>query len=136
MGLFGRSKDELLEEIVELRLEKTKLSSENTALLARLQDRDNTIDNLNKQVTTLQDALVAKEAPEAYRDRKADEYRPTEEEIKDRKERQTKAKLLSEHLNNMEEPNYFKEPDDLMKYLNPVLMEGTEPQSLHGNNES
>lgn len=115
-----------------------KLEAQVDTLELRLSDSREESKELRGMLSRAQDALIAKEAPEAYRDQKAAEWEadhePTEEEKEELKRRRIIANIHAQHLDNLEGP-LFKNAEDMIAILSHV--EGT-PQSasLHNNSES
>lgn len=115
-----------------------KLESQVDTLELRLSDSREENKELRSMLSRAQDALIAKEAPEAYRDQKVAEYEaahePTEEEKEESRKRRIIADMHSQHLDNLEGP-LFKNAEEMISMLSYV--EGVpEPASLHGNSES
>ncbi len=115
-----------------------KLESQVENLELRLTDSQGENSELRGMLSRAQDALIAKEAPEAYRDQKIPEYEathePTEEEKEAVKKQRAIANMHAEHFENLEGP-LFKSAQDMIDMLSYV--EGTpEPASLHNNSES
>lgn len=96
---------------------------------------------LKGQLKSTQEALIAKESPEAYRDQKyeadlAAQEEPTDEEREAIIKQRQRAEIASRYLTEMES-DLFKSPDDMIQ----ILTRGTgtplsETASLHGNDES
>ena len=115
-----------------------KLEAQVETLELRLADRSEENKDLRNMLSRAQDALIAKEAPEAYRDHKIAEYEAnhelTEEEVELAAKQKRRAETNSKYLEQLEQP-LFKTPDEMIEIL-------TRPQevpsggSLHENNES
>jgi formate-dependent nitrite reductase cytochrome c552 subunit len=96
---------------------------------------------LKNQLRATQEALIAKESPEAYRDQKyeadqAAQEEPTDEEREAVIKQRQRAEIAGRYLTEMES-DLFKSPDDMIQ----ILTRGTgaplsETASLHGNDES
>jgi hypothetical protein len=96
---------------------------------------------LKGQLQSTQEALIAKESPEAYRDQKyeadlAAAEEPTEAEQEASRLQRKRAEIAGRYLVEMES-DLFKSPDDMIQ----ILTRGTgaplsETASLHGNDES
>lgn len=131
MALFGDDsvKDELL-------IERLNLTIDN--LRERLQEKDALVDKLLAQVTSLQDALVSREAPQAYSNMIRDRFESskTEEQIKEEENRKREMKVAGEYMKLMEKDRVFESVDDLNKMFLPLLMEDSEPDAIHDNSES
>lgn len=133
---WGDSKKELLIA------ENAAMSREIEMLRDQIADlrRDKT--ELRDQLKATQEALIAKESPEAYHDKKyaeeqASQPAPSEELLTQRKFRRQQAEVASRYINEME-GSLFKDADDMIQMLTrgvgvPVI---SESKSLHGNNES
>jgi uncharacterized protein YhaN len=115
-----------------------KLEAQVETLELRLSDRSEENKDLRNMLARAQDALIAKEAPEAYRDQKIAEYEANHEmtaaEIEAAAKQKKRAETNSAYLEQLEQP-LFKSPDEMIELL-------TRPQevpgsgSLHENNES
>jgi len=115
-------KNELLEErVAELKEERTELKA---------------------QLKHTQEALISKEAPEAYRDKKYAEdqadldYTMTDAQKENARRQGVRTDTAASWLQNMED-NLFKDPDDMIQQLTRAT--GTpmnQGGSLHGNEES
>jgi len=131
VALFGDDsvKDELL-------IERLNLTIDN--LRERLQEKDALVDKLLAQVTSLQDALVSREAPQAYSNMIRDRFESskTEEQIKEEENRKREMKVAGEYMKLMEKDRVFESVDDLNKMFLPLLMEDSEPDAIHDNSES
>lgn len=96
---------------------------------------------LKKQLVSTQEALICKEAPEAYRDQKDLEEKalmkePTEEQLKARNIRNIQAETATRYLQEMEK-SLFLDADDMVEKLMPsVGVPLAEHSSLHDNEES
>lgn len=137
MGLFSGDKP----DVAVLLSEKAALLVEVEMLRERLAEKKEDIAALRAQLQHTQDALIAKEAPEAYRDRKdleaGDDREMTEEEREHRRKQLEKVEIVSQYINEMENPQMFKDGDDMIQMLTRAV--GTpvfDSPSLHGNEES
>jgi hypothetical protein len=96
---------------------------------------------LKAQLKHTQEALIAKESPEAYRDQKyaedqASREAPSEGELAQKRKHEQQSGIRSQWLSEMEKP-LFEDADDMIQLLTRAV--GTplgETQSLHGNDES
>lgn len=98
---------------------------------------------LQKQLRHTQDALVAKEAPEAYRDRmdaeiqaELNSVQPSDAQLENARKQRVRSDTASRYLQDTE-GSLFKDADDMIQMLTratgvPLGQEG----SLHGNDES
>jgi hypothetical protein len=129
-------------EIALLKKENEHLTSQLAALTLRCEDLVADKKDLRDQVERLQDALVAKESPEAYRDQK---YAEEEAKIVDTmtpEEREYERKLAEANrdlLINMES-DLFADAKELQEtlasqVLNDKLAE-IYPETAHGDGES
>src|SRR3990172_12597494 len=122
--LGGKGREELLIELAETKGENKALRSQ--------------VEFLQEQLRKTQDALIAKEAQEAYQDQKAAEEsaRPVPLEVSERREKMKKQMELEKNwLENMEAP-LFKDADDMQAMLLPILNKPAESRSVHDNGES
>ena len=120
----GRGREELIMELAEARGELKALRSE--------------VEFLKDQLRRTQEALIAKEAPEAYLDQKTAEAEAkpvSADEMARRKKVHAQIELDQKLLQEMESP-LFKSAEDMQSMLIPVLMNPSEGQSLHGDGES
>lgn len=94
---------------------------------------------LKAMLSRAQEALVAKESPEAYRDHKNAEYEAsmvpmTDEEKAEAVANRRRAETNANYIAEIERP-LFRDADDLIQML--TRPEGTpSPVSLHNNGES
>lgn len=116
----------------QLPIEVAVLKRELELLKEQLADKDKQITSLTQSLDRAWEALTAKEAPEAYRDRKLEEPpRPlTPDEKRMRAVAEANRQLLTET-----EGDLFKSPEDMISTLQRVLG-GPSLKSLHGDNES
>jgi len=125
----------------QLVAENASLKREIELLRERAIEYKEEIAELKKQLHYTQDALVAKESPEAYRDKKWEQDQAALEEItpeqkKRREEMVKRAQIASQYIAEMEKP-LFKDPEDMIEQLRRQLgvpMMDTAP--LHENSES
>lgn len=114
-------------------------------LEAKLEMREERIAELQTEVSELkamvirtQDALVAKESPDAWREGKVAEYeanhQPTEEEKEEIRKQRLRAETNALYLENMEQP-LFKGAQEMIDILSPIR-ETPRTSSLHENGES
>jgi len=117
---------------VKLKIENAVLRREIELLKEQLVSKDKQLSTQTQSLDRAYEALVAKEAPEAYRDRKLEEPpRPlTFEEKRLRALAEANRQLLTET-----ESDLFKSPEDMISTLQRVLG-GPSLKSLHGNSES
>jgi len=102
-----------------------------------LEDKKSDIEELRTQLKRTQEALVAKEAPEAYRDQreateKADRE-PTPEEAESLDKMRREAENLKGYIDGLEGP-LFVDAEDMIDMLTPKTT--PESKSLHGDSES
>jgi len=95
---------------------------------------------LIQQLKATQEALVAKESPEAYRDmmdsRMSDSKILTPEEKEEQRLKKQKTAIYEAYINELESP-LFKDADDIKQVLTRVTnLPISEAESLHGNAES
>ena len=132
----AKTKDQLKEEIFELEKEKVRLATSLSLNQERIEDLEKRVADQQEQILRLQDALVAREAPDAYADRKVDEALPeaTPEEIAAAKKDMELAKANRELLDTMTKDHYFDSADDMID----ILTRGAAPvfERLHQNDES
>lgn len=124
MAILGRGKEELIAENAELRGEIKALHSQ--------------VEFLQDMLRKTQDALIAKEAPEAYQDQKAaaEAARPvSEEQAAQREQVRQKMALDKKWLEELEAP-LFKDADDMQSMLLGILNKPAESRSVHDNLES
>lgn len=119
-------------KLKELEIANAVLKREIEILKEHLVAREAHISKLQDSLDKSYEALTAKEAPEAYRDRK--NYEPprelTAEEKRIRLLGEANRQLLIETENDL-----FKSADDMIGTLQRVLG-GPSPKSLHGDDES
>ena len=117
MALWGKSKEELVTEAVTW---KIKFEAANEQVIA-----------LRLQVKQLQDALICKESPEAYRQMQWDRS-AMESSInpKQRKEMELQAEVEKEWLRNLE-TDYLQDADDMIRNLGPSI--GADVEDLIGS---
>jgi hypothetical protein len=103
-----------------------------------LQEKTDLIDKLLAQLESTQKALVAKESPEAYREQVTRELEAaiTPAQRQAMEEESKKNKLVNQFTTEIEREHYFEDPDELLSLFTGTLMKGTEPGSVHGNEES
>lgn len=106
-----------------------------------LDDKKEQILALRDQVRVLQEALVSKESPDAWREQKwqeaqaeAEQTEYTPEQIKQFELRAAQTAMERDHLENIEKP-LFKDAEDMMSLLMGPIG-APESASLHGDNES
>jgi seryl-tRNA synthetase len=130
VGLFGEDPAETLA------LER--LTFINESLRERLEEKDKLIDKLMTQIQNLQDALVNREAPEAYnalvRDRATANM--TEEDYVKLERQQREFEITDKFLRESERDRLFESPDELNALFLPLQMEATESEATHNNDES
>jgi hypothetical protein len=122
-----------------LELEKVRLETSLELLTRQLEEKNAELVQLRDALTRAQDALVAKESPEAYRDRRNAEYDAqdipmTPEQRAAGRRRRKLAEMNGRLLNEMEEP-MFKDAEDMIDILT-RHQSPPEHGSLHGNDES
>jgi hypothetical protein len=115
-----------------------KLEAQVETLELRLTDSRDDNKELRAMLARAQDALIAKEAPEAYRDHKIAEYEANHEMTEAEIEAVAKQKLRSDtnrqYLEQIEQP-MFKSPEDMIEILTRPQQVPTDG-SLHENSES
>ena len=108
-------------------------SLEEQLVIARLDKQE-----LQVQVTKLQDGVLSIQAPEAYRDQRVKEYEEQSEPVsaEEVEKRKLQAKVYRDYMNGMEGPLFHnaEEMDDLI--TSSLLRGDHSPDSLHGSNES
>lgn len=143
MALFG-GREELVEENIRLKV-KVEYAED------QLEQYKQRVSSLEEQVARLQDALIAKEAPQAYRDARADrepERELTPEEQK-AMERRYKQGLANRRLLELIEDDTFPSVDHMVRSFTGVsaeeLLDRLESprtvgvpatESVHANEES
>lgn len=124
--------------------ERAALQREVELLRDQLDEKKTEITELRGQLKYTQEALIAKESPEAYRTQKWEEEQARHEEaapLPDGEEAQVRTQLqkinaLSAFASEVERP-LFKDADDMIQLLTPARgVPGMETESLHGNAES
>jgi hypothetical protein len=119
--------------------ENAGMKREIELLREMLEDKKKDIEELQAALRRTQDALVAKESPEAYRDHRAAEaaadQEPTPEQQKRMDEMREEAIRTQRLIDGMEDP-LFKDAEDLVDKLSPLLMGNPELGSLHNDGES
>ncbi len=134
MAGWGAKKEMLIAE-------QAAQAVEITLLRERVVELKEEKDDLRKQLTYTQDALVAKESPDAYRDRmiaedEANAAPLTAEQEEYQKNLMIKAKATKDYIQGMEGP-LFKSAEEMHDLLMGALrVEPGATKSLHGNNES
>lgn len=131
MGLFDGNKSELQARLLELEKQvavKDELLNQKTA----------EVEHLRKQVDRLQDAVLAVQHPEAYRELKDDEYLSTHSEgyLEASDEAKKKQEYFNRYLEEVENPT-FSTVDDMLDSLK--FLSGSsnlKSKSLHDNDES
>jgi type I site-specific restriction endonuclease len=102
-----------------------------------LEDKKKDVEDLRESLRATQEALVAKESPEAYRDqREAREQAPreyTEEEKATMAQMKAEAERTQKYIDELEDP-LFRDADQMFEFLAPSL--APDIKSLHGDNES
>jgi hypothetical protein len=96
---------------------------------------------LKQQLMATQEALIAKESPEAYRDQKYAEDQANQEEVPNTQNealrlQAKRADITQQWMSEVESP-LFKDADDMIQMLIPALgVPMGESPSLHNNDES
>ena len=135
MAVFGDSKRDLIVA------ENAGLKKEVELLREIIAGQKEDILSLREQLNHTQLALIAKEAPEAYRDRMdIEEARAqpelTKEEQEQRRISLLQAKTITDYAVRMEEPT-FVDADDMIETLTRGSgLDMSENHSVHGNDES
>jgi cell division septum initiation protein DivIVA len=111
----------------DLRVMCAVLEKENEFLKERVAELKQEVIEHKEAVATLQEALLVKEAPEVYHEKKAREYEEhlSPEEQKHRAEQSERSRITRQYLENMESP-LFRDADDMIEMLSRAV--GT-PQS-------
>jgi hypothetical protein len=139
MGLFGEKSEK--PDAGVLLAEKGYLLREIEMLREQLAEKRSDILSLREQLRWTQLALVAKEAPEAYRDRQDAEaaaaQRPASpEELEAQQMQADRRDITARYLQELEGP-LFKDGDDMIAQLTRVTgVPIGESHSIHGNEES
>ena len=125
------------EELVELKVQLALLQEKTLALTRENDELKEDKRELSSKVDKLMEALIAKEAPEAYSDIREDrrEERLTPEDLAERERRQKEARLLSQYEQQIEQP-LFRTAEEMMTSLSRASVEPPGAQSIHGNEES
>lgn len=117
------------------------LQKEVEMLLLLVAEKKEEIVALRDQLRWTQDALIAREAPEVYQDRReaeaiADQPEPSEEDKARALVQKKEAEILSGYINGLEKP-LFKDADDMCSMLMGVTgVPIADSHSLHNNDES
>ncbi len=131
MGLRGNKDQPLIAENAALAVRVEMLTEQ-------LVEKREEICTLNEALRRTQDALIAKEAPDAYADHRIAEIEaaaePTEEQKAFQLRRQKIAKVNAEILKLHQAP-LFKDAEDMIAMLT-QSSEKPELKSLHDNGES
>jgi hypothetical protein len=137
MGIFGGDKP----DPAVLLAENGGLLREIEMLREQLGERKEELGTMREQLRWTQDALIAKEAPEAYRDRQDVEANaqlpaPAAEVSAEATKRNQEAEIKRRYISSLED-RLFEDADDMQaKLMGAVGVPLSEPQSLHGNDES
>ncbi len=124
---------------------KERLIAENAAMTRELELLRDRIQELQHEKSTLatqlmhtQQALIAKESPEAYRDQQYDKEQEgvTSEQQEQTRQQMQRGAIATQYLNEMES-SLFKSPEDMIQMLTRSTgVPLSETTSLHGNDES
>jgi predicted nucleic acid-binding Zn-ribbon protein len=126
---WGSKKEQLIAEFATAQAETRMLRE-------MLEYKDHEITELRGQLHRTQEALIAKEAPEAYIDHKIeqDAAKPmTDDQKAKQKQARSQSEMDQKLVASMEGP-LFIDADDMQAMLMPALMKPQE--SLHGDGES
>jgi hypothetical protein len=110
-------------------------------LRERITDLTDERKELKDQLKHTQEALIAKESPEAYRDQKYAEEQalnegPSETELAQKRKHAQQTDIASRYLSEVEKP-LFEDAADMIQMLTRATgVPLSETQSLHGNDES
>lgn len=121
--------------------ENAALTREVELLREQLGERKLELIEAKRQLQHTQEALIAKESPEAYRDQKyyAEQQRieaPTTQQLENQKQQARRADIAGRYITEMESP-LFKDADDMIQMLTRATsVPLAETHSLHGNEES
>lgn len=136
MGITGGK------EIALLKKENENLAAQLAALTLRCEDLVADKKDLRDQVGRLQEALVAKESPDAYRDQKLAEEDAQNVDTRTPEELEYEKKLAEANrdlLINMES-DLWTGPEEMMDSLASTVLKGklaeTFPETSHGDGES
>ncbi len=118
-----RELEMLRERVIELKDEKAELTT---------------------QLTHTQEALIAKESPEAYRDQKymeeqaslAESAGTPEEQKEAIRIQELKAQTTADYMRSMEDDLFMDATDMIELFSKSFETPGMTPHSLHGNDES
>lgn len=108
-------------------------------LQQQLDKAEEEVEFLRGQVLKLQEALVAKESPDAYAMLKADEAALREEEAltpEDREKREQEAEMTKAWVTNLEKPLFASADDMVTALAQNIGMPFGDEESIHGNEES
>lgn len=132
---WGEKRDRLVAE-------NAAMEREITLLREIITDLKEERTELKGQLHHTQEALIAKESPEAYRDKKYAEDQAemnvelTDAQKKHAHEQRVRSDAASSWLQNMED-NLFKDADDMIQQLTRATgVPMGQTTSLHGNEES
>jgi len=121
---------------VQLEIKVGALEAENNLLKSRIEELEKDRNDLNRRLSSTQDALVAAASPAAYADQKAEEFESslTEEDKEKMKLRNLQSEANRTLLESMEQP-LFKDADDMIDMFTRAVGP-PESSSLHDNEES
>jgi hypothetical protein len=127
---------------------RDRLVAENAAVKAKVEmletllaEKREEVKELKEQLMRTQDALIAKESPEAYHDQKYEqavtraEETMTDEERKQLSRRAQRAEVEKAHLENLEGP-LFLDAADMISTLLPAVGGPAADEPLHRGGES
>ena len=122
----------------DLVIENARLEAKIELMELRLADKESSITELKEMLSNTQEALIAKEAPEAYRDQKYAEMEAskevTPEGAKETAALQRRAETNAKYLESIEGP-LFHNAQDMIDVLSKNQGVPTS-KSLHDNMES
>ena len=129
-------------EIALLKQENENLTAQLAALTLRCEDLTADKKDLREQVGRLQEALVAKESPDAYRDQKLAEEEAQTEDTRTPEEKAYEKKLAEANRDLLigMESDLFKDAQELQESLASQVLKDhlaeIYPETAHGDGES
>jgi hypothetical protein len=132
---------------------RDKPLSENDVYKKYLENLENQINELRQEkirlmsiVSDMYKAMISKEAPVYYNDKRSQEFPMTPEQEKAKAKSDLESKFFNEYIKESEATDLFQSPEDLERYLkqmdaddiiSKVSAAAMDPlKSLHGNEES
>lgn len=117
-----------------LALENARLETRVEMMTEQIEGYKIEVSRLHEQLGRAQEALIAKESPQAYEDHRALRFDETFDSPEDQKQYEDQALINGGWLNGLEGP-LFTDAEDMMDKLG-VIQGVPEAQSLHGDGES